>query len=113
MIFDSEVSIWLSNQPTDMRQAVNGLSKLVVDHFNSSPQNGDAFIFYNRSRKMVKILFWHFNGFCILYKRLESETFKIPQNINSPVIVNKKQFSRLLDGLNFINTEAAKENIFY
>ena len=57
-----------------MRMGYDGLYGL-ARAFNSSPRNGDIFLFVSSDRKKAKALFWDKNGFMILMKRLESGTF--------------------------------------
>lgn len=113
MLWDKNVKVWLSTQHTDMRKAINGLSQLVVENFKLSPQNGDIFIFYNRDKKKSKVLFWHYNGFCLLYKRLERDLFKIPTDLSSPLQLNYQQLNRLLEGLYFVTGSHNKFDTFY
>lgn len=103
MLLPSDFKVWLSSEPTDMRKAINGLSNLVVSKLDSNPQNGELFIFYNRKRDLVKILYWHYNGFCLLAKRLEKSSFKIPLKLNNHISISKQQLSRLVEGLHFVN----------
>jgi len=85
-----------------MRKSVNGLSALVVDEFQASPQSGNLYIFYNRARNRLKLLFWDRNGFVIYYKRLEKHKFMIPRNMNdSHFEVTPEQLNWLLAGLDF------------
>jgi transposase len=113
MLWDTNVKVWLSTQPTDMRKATNGLSQLVVENFKSSPQCGDVFIFYNRGKNKSKVLFWHYNGFCLLYKRLEKDLFKMPADLSAPLQLNYQQLNRLLEGLHFVTESHNKFDIFY
>ena len=47
----------------------------VEHHFGRDATNGDLFIFLNRRRNQVRILFWDRDGFCIVAKKLEQGTF--------------------------------------
>ena len=96
------VELYLCTTSVDMRKSVNGLSALIVDEFSESPQSGDLFIFYNRARSRVKIIWWDRNGFVIYYKRLERCKFKIPFDLSEvPLMLNPLQLSWLLAGLDF------------
>jgi len=71
--------VHLATQAVDMRKSINGLSVLVTDQLALNPLNGQMFVFYNRHRDKIKILYWDKNGFCLWYKRLEKHRFHIPR----------------------------------
>jgi len=62
----------------DMRKGFDGLCGLVRDHLLGDPVSGDVFVFFNRARSHVKILWWDHDGFAIYYTRLERGAFEIP-----------------------------------
>jgi transposase len=98
----SGVQIYLSTSPTDMRKSIDTLSVLVADAFQHSPQSGHLFIFFNRGRDKVKILFWDKNGFVLYYKRMEKRRFVLPTS--SAVMqweITEVQLNGLLAGLDF------------
>jgi len=68
-------TVHLATEPVDMRKSINGLSVLVADHLELSPLSGSLFVFYNKARDKIKILYWDRNGFCLWYKRLEKHRF--------------------------------------
>ncbi len=70
--------VLLHRDPVDMRKSIDGLSFLVVDGLNADPADGTVYVFFNRQRDKLKLLYWDRNGFCLWYKRLEKERFKIP-----------------------------------
>jgi len=94
-------TVRLATQPVDMRKSINGLSVLVADHLALNPLNGQMFVFYNRQRDKIKILYWDQNGFCLWYKRLEKDRFQIPTDISDNHIeLSSDELSWLLSGLN-------------
>ena len=70
------VRVFLCTQPTDMRKSFDGLMGLVTSVLEQDPLSGHLFLFLNRRRDRLKILFWDHDGLCIYYKRLESGTFE-------------------------------------
>jgi transposase len=70
------VRVFLCTQPTDLRKSFDGLMGLVTAVLEQDPLSGDLFLFLNRRRDRIKILFWDHDGLCIYYKRLESGTFE-------------------------------------
>ena len=68
----SDLKVYLALGYTDMRKAINGLS-IIVEDLNLDPFSGHLFVFCNRRRKILKILYWDTNGFCLWQKRLEKD----------------------------------------
>jgi transposase len=62
--------VYLASGATDMRKAINGLSMLVEQAMDLDPFSGDLFVFCNRKRTIIKILYWHTNGFLPLAQAL-------------------------------------------
>jgi len=93
-------TVHLATEPVDMRKSINGLSVLVADQMELNPLNGSLFVFYNKARNKIKILYWDRNGFCLWYKRLEQHRFHIPTQISGERIeLSSEQLSWLLAGL--------------
>ena len=113
MFLPTDFKVWLSHEPSDMRKAINGLSVLVAQNFSKNPQEGDLFVFYNRKRDLIKILYWHYNGFILLNKRLEQHAFKIPTDLSSISEITQQQLVRLIEGLHFVNKSENKYDIFF
>jgi len=68
---EPSVKIWLYNQPTDMRKSYNGLIVLVKQKLQENPLTGQYFVFINRRKTQMKILYFERTGYCIWSKRLE------------------------------------------
>jgi transposase len=74
--------VFLAAGSTDMRKSINGLSILVERALDLDPFAGDLFVFCNRRRNMIKILYWDNNGFALWHKRLEKHRFRWPTGPN-------------------------------
>lgn len=109
MISLSHTPVYIAISPVDMRKSINGLSVLVSSEMNMNPLTGGVFVFSNRSRKIIKILYWHYNGFCILQKRLERGRFKWPQNTQEVSQIDSRQLSWLMEGLDIDKLKAHKQ----
>ena len=72
-------AIYLSTRSTDMRKSIDGLSGEVQDYLGRNPVDGSLFVFLNRRRDKIKMLWWERDGFWVFYKRLEAGTFQLPQ----------------------------------
>jgi len=92
---------------TDMRNAINGLSIMVEQAMGLNPFSGDLFVFCNRSRSIIKILYWDTNGFAMWVKRLEKHQFKWPSAPEEVILIGQRQLEWLLAGLDY--TSAHKQ----
>jgi transposase len=59
----------------DMHKGFDGLAGIVRNHLKQDPQTGDVFVFLNKSKTHIKLLYWDGDGFAIFYKRLEQGRF--------------------------------------
>jgi len=101
MLPSSPQRVFLASGSTDMRKAINGLSILVEQALELNPFTGDLFVFCNRSRNMIKILYWDNNGFAIWQKRLEKHLFPWPSTADDVVSIGAKELNWLLSGLDY------------
>jgi transposase len=93
--------VYLAVGSTDMRKAINGLSILVEQAMELNPFTGDLFVFCNRKRTIIKILYWDHNGFCLWHKRLEEHRFKWPRTSEDIIMIGAEQLTWLLAGLDY------------
>jgi transposase len=110
MIPADAMRVYLALGTTDMRKAINGLSILVEQGMGLNPFSGDLFVFCNRRRNILKILYWDANGFCLWHKRLEEDCFKWPQRREQVLSINRNQLNWLLAGLDFAS---AHQRLYY
>jgi len=101
MLPSSHSQVYLAVGITDMRKQINGLSILVEQHMSMNPFSGDLFVFCNRRRNMIKVLYWDKNGFCVWHKRLEEHRFKWPKSKKEVLTIGPQELNWLLDGLDF------------
>ena len=73
------IAIYLHRDPVDFRKSINGLSVIVDEAMGLSPFEPGLFVFCNRRRDTLKVLYWDKTGFALWYKRLEKEKFKWPR----------------------------------
>ena len=113
MIFDSsKTQVYLALGNTDMRKAINSLSILVQENLELDPFSESFFVFSNRRRSMIKILYWDRNGFCLWQKRLEKHYFKWPESRQEVMQIDQRQLRWLLEGLDIFQAQA-HENLSY
>ncbi|EKN71321.1 transposase-like protein [Neobacillus bataviensis LMG 21833] len=106
----NEVSIdkvYLARGSTDLRKSIDGLAALVSEEFNLDPFSSSLFVFCNRGRDKLKILYWDHNGFWLYYRRLERGKFHWPLDTSSgPLKIGPRQLRWLLDGLSLEQKQA-------
>ena len=73
----SDVRIFVFTGVTDMRKSFVGLCGLVYK-FDENPVDGSLYVFSNRHRNRLKILFWDGDGFVLWYKHLQKNLKKSP-----------------------------------
>ena len=74
----ASVRVYLCLNPCDMRRSFDGLHALVRDHLQLDAFVGHLYLFANKRRDRLKILYWDRDGFAIWAKRLEAGTYVIP-----------------------------------
>ncbi|EJE8676015.1 IS66 family insertion sequence element accessory protein TnpB [Vibrio parahaemolyticus] len=84
--------IYLHKTPVDFRKGINGLSLIVEQHMNLNPFSEALFVFCNRTRDKLKVLYWQ--------KRLEEDKFSWPRKMHGTTLsLSQEQWQWLLDGL--------------
>ena len=91
--------IYLYRGAADMRKSFDGLSGLVRAEMDGDPLSGALFVFCNRRRTMVKLLFWDRDGYGLFFKRLEKGTFRLPAPRGGGVEIDRRSLALLLEGV--------------
>ena len=98
-----QIRVFLYRLPTDMRKSFNGLVALTESKLKQDPLAGSLFVFVNRRRDRIKILYWGQTGFCIWYQQLQKGTYQLPgqDSLDEQEIleVTRSQLSLILDGI--------------
>ena len=92
------VAVYLCLDPVDFRKQINGLAALVQDVLYRDPFSEALFVFTNRRRDRVKVLYWERSGFVLWMKRLERERFHWPRGAGPTVTLTGQEVNWLLDG---------------
>jgi transposase len=96
-------AVYLHREAVDFRKSINGLVAIVEQEMNRSPFADALFVFCNRARDKLKIVYWDQTGFCLWYKRLEQERFKWPTRYQDAIMpLSEEQFNWLLSGYDVI-----------
>jgi transposase len=101
--------IFLAAGVTDLRKSFEGLSDLVRHRFQQDPLSGHLFVFANRSRSRLKLLYWDGSGLWCCAKRLERGRFSWPQTSGEPtgaLRIVAAELTLLLSGIDLDKTRA-------
>lgn len=102
--------VYLARGHTDMRKSIDGLAAVVSLRFGLDPFDDSLFVFCNRGRDKLKILYWDTNGFWLFYRRLERGRFQwLEADENRPITISRRQLRWLLDGLTLEQSHAHRE----
>lgn len=93
----SNTRIFLCHYPLNMKKSFEGLSCVVEQLFPGELFSGALFVFFNRQKDHMKILFWDNDGLAIYYKRLEKGTFKWKWNATNTL--DRRSFLMILEGI--------------
>jgi transposase len=104
------VRVFLHTPPTDLRKGFDALSGLVTAAFSQDPTSGHLFLFVNRRRDRLKILYWDRDGLAIWYKRLETGSFQVPAPSHDAVSIEMSptQLSLILSGIDLHSARQRK-----
>jgi transposase len=101
--------VFLAIEPVDLRKSFDGLSALVQHRFQEDPLSGHLFVFINRNRTRIKILYWDGSGTWVCTKRLERGSFQWPVGAESPhgaLRVLAEELILLLNGIDLEKTRS-------
>jgi len=94
-------NIFIHRGPVDMRKSINGLSIIAAEEMKLDLKSKSLFVFANRRRTHMKILYFDKSGFALWLKRLESSRFSWPKNIDRDTVeISAEDMELLLDGVN-------------
>ena len=99
--------VYVCRDVVDFRKGIKSLSVLVEATLALDPFSEHLFVFCNRKRDKVKVLYWERNGFCLWQKALEQARFKWPRKAHDEVItLTGQQLNWLLDGYDVMRMKA-------
>lgn len=105
-----DVDVYLCCECVDLRKSINGLSILVEQALGLDPFAPQLFVFCNRKRDKIKILYWERTGFVLWYKRLEKNRFAWPLSSDEEVVtLSGRELNWLLDGIDVFAMQPHEE----
>ena len=96
---EAQVRVWLYTRPTDMRKSFDGLAALVRNALQEDPTSGHLFVFLNRKRTQMKVLYFDRSGYCLWSKRLERGRFQLCGGAEQKALLSWTQLKLLLEGI--------------
>jgi transposase len=94
---NANARIFFFQKPIDMRKGIEGLSSFVELFCAGELMTGAYFVFVNRVKDKMKVLYWDNDGFAIWWKRLEQGSFRL-HGIER-TLIDRKEFFMLLEGI--------------
>ena len=105
--------VYLHRGLVDFRKSINGLSVIVEQAMGLSPYEAALFVFCNKRRDKLKVLYWDNTGFCLWYKRLEADTFQWPRKHSDEVIhLSSEEMDWLLRGYDISRMKAHQNKVY-
>jgi transposase len=104
------VRVYLATKPADMRKSFDGLAALASGTLALDPLSGHLFVFVNKRRDRIKVLYWDRDGLAVWAKRLERGTFRLPVAGAESIEMTTAELAALLAGID-LNT--ARRRIRY
>lgn len=100
--FPGSLKVFVALEACDLRKSFNGLYTLVSERLKEEPRQGALFVFSNRRRTRLKILYWDGTGLWVMIKRLEEGTFAWPKAAGSGAVklrLAPEALAMLTDGI--------------
>ena len=106
----SDTRIFVAAGATDMRKGFDGLQGIISGVLEKDPLSGHLFLFVNRRRDKLKILYWDGDGLAIWYRRLERGTFQMPAIAadQKSAVIRSDELMMLLRGIDYRNVRRRK-----
>ena len=96
----SALRIHLAVEPVDMRKQFDSLWALATQRLREDPREGALFVFGNKKRDRVKLLYWDGTGAWVFAKRLEKGRFSWPAGSDAvKVTLAPEALTMLLAGI--------------
>lgn len=102
--------VYVATGAVDMRKGFDGLHGLVRDVLRQEPLSGHLFLFANKSRTRLKLLFWDGSGLWVCAKRLEKGRFRWPEagEGQASVTMRQEELAMLLAGLDLSQAKSRR-----
>ena len=107
-------TIFVATAPLDLRLSFDRLAGFVREQLGADPRGEALFIFHNRARTHLKMMWHDGSGYCVFYKRLDRGAYRIPLAIPAgarSVTVGAREMAVLLEGIDEATLRAARRSV--
>lgn len=107
------VRIFAATAPVDMRRGFVGLAEAARDGLGHDPAGGSLFVFFNKRRDKLKLLWHDRSGWCLLYKGLDRGFFRIPDAApdQRAITIDGRELAAILEGVQLPASKARPREI--
>jgi transposase len=100
--------IFVATGVTDMRLGFNGLYALAAGQLHQDPQSGHLFLFANKRRDRMKILFFDGSSLWVCSRRMEKGRLHWPGSEDGRAQLTREEFALLIGGIDLTATTKRK-----
>jgi len=96
------VEIFVGLEPIDLRWSFDRLAGIVAERIGREARCGALFVFFDKRKEAIKVVFFDGTGMCVFYKRLDRGVFRLPEPLEegaSTVVIDDRVLDDLLDGI--------------
>ena len=102
--------VYLATGSTDMRRGIDGLARIIRFQFDLDPYDRNTlFLFCGKRTDRIKGLLWEGDGFLLLYKRIETGSFKWPRTTAEAMAITPDQYRMLMQGMEIVARHPIQE----
>ena len=111
--FPPGIQVFMALDPVDMRKSFDGLSAAVQTVFARDVLDGHLFLFLNRRRDRIKIIWWDRDGLAIWMKRLEAGSYELPRHASESkhLRLEATQLALLLNGVQLASVKQRRRYV--
>jgi transposase len=95
-------TIYVATAPIDLRLSFDRLAGIVRDQLGGDPRGEAVYVFHNKARTHLKLLWHDGSGYALLYKRLDRNVYRIPLAVPAgaqQVIVSRRELDLIFEGI--------------
>jgi transposase len=102
MMIPHGVEVYVALDPIDLRWGFDRLAGTVTERLGRGARSGALFVFFGRRRTALKVFFFDGTGLCVVYKRLDAGTFRVPEPVvtgDAARLINERALEDLIAGI--------------